>query len=84
MIKYQLICKDCELIFDSWFASSDEFEKLKKKKYLNCHSCNSLKIEKSLMKPNVLNKKQNRKINLKKKFHIKKTIKEYQKFVKKF
>ncbi len=85
MIKYQLICKNCELTFDSWFASSEEFEKLKKKKYLNCHGCNSFKIEKSLMKPNVLNKKSEiEKINLKEKnFHIKKTIKEYQKFVKK-
>ena len=30
MIKYKLICKDCEFCFDSWFASSQEFEKLKK------------------------------------------------------
>ena len=85
MIKYQLICKDCELIFDSWFASSDEFEKLKKKRYLNCHSCNSLKIEKSLMKPNVINKKQSLE-NLKfndKNLDIKKTIKDYQNFIKK-
>jgi len=28
MIKYKLICKDCSHIFDSWFASSKEFEKL--------------------------------------------------------
>ena len=33
MIKYKLICKDCELSFDSWFASSTEYEKLKKKKF---------------------------------------------------
>ena len=31
MIKYKLFCKECDLIFDSWFASSKEFEKLKKK-----------------------------------------------------
>ena len=35
---------------------SDEFE-TKEKEILNCHSCNSLKIEKSLMKPNLVNKK---------------------------
>ena len=46
MIKYSLICKNCELVFDSWFASSNEYEKLKKKKFLNCHNCNSLNIEK--------------------------------------
>ena len=32
MIKYKLNCKKCNLNFDSWFASSKEFEKLKKKK----------------------------------------------------
>ena len=31
MIKYKLVCKDCDLSFDSWFASSKEYEKLKKK-----------------------------------------------------
>jgi len=31
MIKYKLKCKDCEKSFDSWFSSSEEFEKLKKK-----------------------------------------------------
>ena len=29
MIKYQLNCKKCHKTFDSWFASSREFEKLK-------------------------------------------------------
>ena len=56
MIKYQLVCNDCNLVFDSWFASSKEFERLKKKKFLSCHKCNSMQIDKSLMKPNVLNK----------------------------
>ena len=32
MIKYKLICKECNNIFDSWFSNSMEFEKLKKKK----------------------------------------------------
>ena len=55
MIKYKLICKDCNNIFDSWFSNSKEYEKLKNKKYLNCHICDSKKIEKTLMAPNVLN-----------------------------
>ena len=85
MIKYQLICNDCNLIFDSWFASSREFEKLKKKKLLNCHKCNSLQIEKSLMRPNVLNrdKAQQEFLSKKNNLSIKKTIKEYQNFIKK-
>ena len=28
MIKYKLICKNCDTSFDSWFSSSKEFEKL--------------------------------------------------------
>ena len=46
MIKYKLVCKDCNNIFDSWFSSSKEYEKLKKRKYLNCHICNSLRMKK--------------------------------------
>ena len=51
MIKYLLNCKNCSLEFESWFASSKEFDKLKKLKLLSCQQCNSQKIEKSLMKP---------------------------------
>ena len=57
MIKYKLTCKDCSCKYDSWFASSKEFEKLKISKYLNCPSCNSLNIDKYLMAPSVLNNK---------------------------
>ena len=85
MIKYQLICSDCNLVFDSWFSSSKEFEKLKKKKLLNCHKCNSVQIEKSLMKPNVLNRGKDHQELLPNddNLSIKKTIKEYQNFIKK-
>ena len=55
MIKYLLNCKSCSFEFESWFASSKEFDKLKKLKLLNCQQCNSQKIEKSLMKPNLAN-----------------------------
>ena len=86
MIKYSLICKDCSLSFESWFASSKEYEKLKKKNLLNCHSCNSINIEKSLMAPNLINKKDNSDLNVSKRLNkynkIKKTIHEYQKFIK--
>ena len=84
MIKYRLICKNCNLIFNSWFASSDEYEKLKKKKYLNCHNCNSQKIEKTLMAPQLINYKSklNEKLVLKKYKKVEETIKNYQKFIK--
>ena len=85
MIKYKLICKECNNSFDSWFSTSKEFEKLKKLKHINCHNCNSLKVEKTLMSPSVLNSKKNKsEIRENKKYiKIKTKIKEYQKFIKK-
>ena len=56
MIKYKLICKNCDFSFDSWFASSKEYEKLKSKNFLNCHKCNSQKVEKTLMAPQLINR----------------------------
>ena len=61
MIKYNLLCKKCELTFDSWFASSKEYDKLKKKQLINCHSCGSLKVEKNLMAPKLISKNFNHK-----------------------
>ena len=85
MIKYRLVCKDCETTFDSWFSSSKEYERLKKKNFLNCHICNSLQVEKSLMSPSVLKSKNNSKtINQIKKYkETKEIILKYQKFIKK-
>ena len=84
MIKYKLICKDCNSKFDSWFASSNEYDKLKKRKFLICHSCNSLRVEKTLMAPQLINSKTEfeTKLNTTKQQKIKKTIKNYQKFIK--
>ena len=85
MIKYKLICKNCSNSFDSWFSSSKEYEKLKKRKFLNCLNCNSLNVEKTLMSPNVFNSKNKIKTNIvdDKYKKIKKTINKYQKFIKK-
>ena len=85
MIKYKLKCKKCSLLFDSWFASSEEYEKLKKRKYLNCHKCGSIKIEKTLMAPKLINKSWKKNIFTKdnKYSKIDEKIKEYQKFIKK-
>ena len=85
MIKYNLLCKNCNLIFDSWFASSKEFDKLKKKRLINCHSCESFQVEKNLMAPRLINKTINfkdEKKNIRKYQQIKKTINKYQKFIK--
>ena len=87
MIKYKLICKNCEKSFDSWFASSSQFEKLKKKNFLICHYCNSKKVEKSLMAPRLINNSQIDKLNKDKDNvnfkDISKKLKEYKKFIEK-
>jgi len=83
MIKYKLSCKSCEISFDSWFASSKEYEKLKKKNFLMCHNCNSTKIEKTLMSPQLIKKVQDKykdttDVKLK---EITGKIRKYQKFI---
>ena len=86
MIRYKLICKNCETTFDSWFSSSKEYEKLKKRKFLNCHFCNSLNVRKALMSPSVsISKNDLRDINLSSEKHRekKKKISKYQEFIKK-
>jgi len=84
MIKYKLVCNDCETTFDSWFASSKEYEKLKKKNFLVCHNCNSNQVEKTLMAPKLINSNKNSQesLDIVKYNNIKKTIKNYQKFIK--
>ena len=84
MIRYKLKCKKCNNDFDSWFSSSKEYDKLKKIKKLNCHNCGSIKIEKTLMSPSVMNSKNNNITTTKdkKSIKIKNKIKEYQKFIK--
>ena len=64
MIKYNLKCQN-DHEFESWFSNSSEFEKLKKRKLLECIYCSSKKIDKSIMAPMVsssLNK--NQKLNV--------------------
>ena len=84
MIKYKLVCKNCHNFFDSWFATSKEYEKLKKLKHINCDNCYSLKVEKTLMTPSVLNSEKEKSVIYKNKKYtkIKNTIKKYQKFIK--
>lgn len=83
MIKYSLICKDCSIEFDSWFSTSKEFDRLKKLKLLNCKSCNSLNVVKSLMSPNLANaKKKTIEKDIEKFKEVKKKLVEYKKFVK--
>ena len=66
MISFNLICQDCEYEFEGWFENSNSFSKQKKKKLITCPSCDSYKVKKGLMAPN-LSKKSNSKNNKRKK-----------------
>ena len=52
MIKYNLIC-NCGKNFESWFASSKEFDFLLKKKFIKCIYCQSSKVNKAVMAPSL-------------------------------
>ena len=73
MIKYNLTCK-CNYTFNSWFASSEEFGRLVKKKLITCIECNSNNVNKSIMAPNVFSSKKINNINYKLQKNIKKKI----------
>jgi len=84
MIKYLLKCKN-KHEFESWFANSKEYEKLKKKKLIECIFCKSQDIGKSIMSPNVVGKNNiDNKISNKKEFvKIKKNLIKIKNFVEK-
>jgi hypothetical protein len=75
MIKYNLKCK-YKHEFESWFASSSEYEKLKKKNLLECIFCHTKKIDKSIMSPRILNSKSRKNSNNYDPNNIKKIKKE--------
>ena len=54
MIKYILKCEN-KHEFESWFPDSKEFDRLKKKRLIECIYCNSKQIEKSIMAPSIAN-----------------------------
>ena len=55
MIKFYLICEN-QHIFEASFDDSNSFENKKRKKQIECPFCNSSKISKSVMAPNISNK----------------------------
>ena len=50
MIRYSLNCENGHE-FESWFASSDAYDKQVKRKLVTCPVCASAKVEKSIMAP---------------------------------
>ena len=82
MIKYNLICK-CGETFESWFLSSSEFDSLCKKKLIKCIYCESSRVKKSVMAPNLPRK--SNKISKKNKLEkdIKKQLLNFRKYIEK-
>lgn len=82
MIKYNLICK-CGHTFESWFAASTEFDRLRKKKLVTCVFCNSTAVKKTIMAPNLSSstKKNDKTINNEK--IIRNKLIEFRRFVEK-
>tara|TARA_Y100000816_G_scaffold233758_1_gene179209 strand:+ start:1063 stop:1476 length:414 start_codon:yes stop_codon:yes gene_type:complete len=81
MIKYNLKCKN-KHEFESWFSDSKEFEKLLKKKLIECAFCKTKSIKKSIMSPRIAHKK---KVNFPNKEirQMKKDLLKLRKFVEK-
>tara|TARA_B100000029_G_C17546812_1_gene948743 strand:+ start:1414 stop:1830 length:417 start_codon:yes stop_codon:yes gene_type:complete len=82
MIKYNLTC-ECKKNFESWFSSSEEFDTLKRKKLIRCMYCDSYRVNKSIMAPNLPRK--SNKISKKNKFekNIKKQLINFRKYIEK-
>jgi len=52
LIRFGLACEHGHE-FDGWFRSSDDFDKQKKRRLIDCPECGSHKVEKALMAPAV-------------------------------
>ena len=82
MIKYNLVC-ECGKVFESWFSSSNEYDSLKKKKLINCIYCDSAKIKKSVMAPNLSSKSNKILNNSKFEKKVTKQLYEFRKYIEK-
>jgi len=79
MIVFNLECKLCSVIFEGWFENYAEFEKQKKRKLINCPSCNSGSIKKSPVAPNLSKKSNSKDKKIKK--SIASNISKYKKII---
>ena len=87
MILFDLQC-DKDQKFECWFASSANYQEQLNNKMIVCPYCNSTKIQKSLMAPNINTKStsKNSKKNNKKKLaqnNLENQIKKFRKYIEK-
>ena len=81
MIVFNLECKLCKTTFEGWFESTSEFNSQKKQKIINCPSCNSSSIKKTIVAPNVSKKSNSKEQKIKK--AIATNISKYKKVIEK-
>ena len=81
-MKYELKC-ECGKTFESWFSNSSEFDSLLKKKLVKCIYCESSKIKKSVMAPNLTSKSNRISKKTKIEKNIKKELVNFRKYVEK-
>jgi hypothetical protein len=55
MIKYALVC-DASHEFESWFPGSESYEEQARRGFVECPFCQSTKVSKAIMAPNVARK----------------------------
>ena len=53
MIRYALICADCEHEFEAWFASSSAYDLQAEKGLVACIECSGNRVSKQIMAPSV-------------------------------
>ena len=81
MIVFNLNCSHCASSFEGWFENTKDYNEQIRKGLLTCPSCNSTKIKKGLMAPNV-SKKSNSKISKRNK-SIASNVKKLKKIIEK-
>ncbi|MFE0016609.1 DUF1178 family protein [Mesorhizobium sp. NPDC059054] len=63
MIRFSLVCEQ-EHDFEGWFRSNEDFDKQKKRGFVECPTCGSHKVEKALMAPAVSTSRKQEKMAL--------------------
>ena len=63
MIRFSLIC-DRDHEFEAWFRNNDDFDRQKKRGFVDCPTCGSKKVGKALMAPAVSTGRKREKIAL--------------------
>jgi hypothetical protein len=63
LIRFSLSCEH-DHAFEGWFRSNDDFETQKKRGFVECPACGSIRVEKALMAPAVSTGRKREKIAL--------------------